>query len=255
MKSLFFLALSFCMLPAWGQAPWTEVRTQVIPAVAPTPGVQQIPLQLVVDETSKWAVNGELEAQVSKTSGIFRRCGIELGRVEIKLVRYSQATIDALNNPNPYRGPSEVILTKGDLSDVRPLMWLFDNRIASTAKAFNRTSIERLSRGSPVDVTPLLHTSVMSGHHRTNTPIPGANPSYNTLAHELAHILGDLDHVDEADNLMSSRTVPNSKSGRLNPDQCKSIQEYCLLNFSNIQSDVSDITSPASINSLKVCVE
>jgi len=52
--------------------------------------------------------------------------------------------------------------------------------------------------------------------------------SYSTLAHELAHLFGDFDHINEMDNLMSNFEKPGSKTGRLNPEQCKMIQEHLL---------------------------
>jgi hypothetical protein len=238
-KALLFSLLFFVSV-ARAQSPWTELRTESVMAPPVTAGIQQISLQLVVDEGSEWARPGELEAQIKKASGIFKKCGVELGKADIKIVRYTPAALTALNNPNPYKGPSELVLMNGDLSKVRPAVFLFGNQIASTAKAFNTTSISRLSMGSPVDVRPLLNTTLLSGHHRTNTPIPGAHDSYSTLAHELAHLFGDLDHVDLPGNLMSSRREPNSKTSGLTNEQCEKIRQHSLVQFSGLNQKDDD---------------
>lgn len=239
-KTIFITLLLLLSFSAMAQSPWTQSREMTIPAPAPTAGVQQINLQLVLDETSEWARPGEIESQITKSSNIFRKCGVELGSVQIRYVRYSQATVTALNNQNPYRGPSELILTQGELSRTRPTVFLFGNQIPETAKAFSDTSIARLSAGAPVDVKPLKYMSVISGGYRTNDSVPGCHASYSNLAHELAHILGDLDHIDEANNLMSSRRAPNSKSANLNPAQCEKIRTVSLTNFSGLKSQEED---------------
>lgn len=239
MKALFVFLIFACTW-AHAQSPWTLVREVSIPAPPATSGVQQIALQIVVDEASEWARPGEIEAQVKKASGIFRQCGVELGRAEIKVVKYSAAAVTALNNQNPYRGPSELVLMGGDLTKVRPAVFLFGNQIASTAKAFTTTSISRLGQGSPVDVKPLLNTTVLSGHHRTNDPIPGAHSSYSTFAHELAHLLGDIDHVDLPGNLMSSRREPGSKTSGLTQAQCEKIRQHSLVQFSGLNQKTDD---------------
>lgn len=240
MKLILFILIALSSSLALGQSPWTQTREETIDSPAPTEGIQQISLQIVVDESSEWARAGEIRSQVTKASGIFRKCGVELGKVQIKYVRYSTATVTALKNPNPYKGPAEMILTQGDLTRVRPAMFLFGKQIDSTAKAFNETSISRLSAGSPVDVKPLRNITLLSGHHRTNDPVPGCHSSYSTFAHELAHLLGDIDHVSEANNLMSSLTAPGSKTGHLSAVQCAKIREYSLLNFSGLKKEEED---------------
>ena len=245
MNRTFLIVFLFSALSAYAQSPWNEVRSETIPAPVPTSGVQQIALQIFIDNSSEWAGTGELQSHLRKASGIFLQCGLEIGRVEVKYVTYSERVINSLNNPNPYRGPPELALMKGDLSAVRPAMFLFGRQIPSSASAFNRTSINRLNAGGTIDVTPLLHTTILSSHHSTNRPVPGANASYSTFAHELAHLLGDLDHVDEGNNLMSSRDGANSKSGRLNPAQCRRIQEYSLANFSEVMAAQEDSPIPS----------
>lgn len=239
MKAL-FVSLLFASFWAHAQSPWTVVREESVMAPAQTEGIQQIPLQIFVDEGSEWAKPGEVAAQIRKASGIFRQCNVELGKTEIKVVKYSAAAVTALNNQNPYRGPSELVLMGGELTKVRPAVFLFGNQIASTAKAFSSTSISRLSMGSPVDVKPLLNTTLLSGHHRTNDPIPGAHSSYSTFAHELAHLLGDIDHVDLPGNLMSSRRAPGSKTSGLTPTQCEKIRQHSLIQFSGLSQKADD---------------
>lgn len=244
MKSilLFFL---FCLSPKiWATPVWSEVRQEVIAAQPSQQDVLQIPLQITVDASSVWAAPGEIQRQVAKASGIFRQCGIELGRVEVHYVSFSPDIVSSLNNPNPYRGPGALGLVTEEMSATRPAMWLFGTQIPSTAQAFTQTSIERLSEGPSVEVAPLLNTTLISGHHHSNAPVPGAHASYSTFAHELAHLLGDLDHVDEMDNLMSSETRPRSKTGRLSAAQCQQMRTYSMTRFIGLGDTLQNLGLP-----------
>lgn len=230
MKFITFLILILAFNLAYAQV-WTVEQEELIKGPTPSPGLQQIPLQLYMDGQSEWAKPGELKAQIDKVSGILRQCGLEIGDVKVKHVTFAASVINTLNNPNPYKGPGELILTQGELEKLRPVVFLFGKDLRKGAWAFSRTSIERLSNGSPVDVKPLLHITLLSGHYRINKEVVGSDESYNNLAHELAHILGDLDHIPESNNLMSSLDKPKSKTGGLNATQCEKIRQYSKTNF------------------------
>ena len=249
---LLFAVLLFSQL-AFGETPWTTSRLQTIPAPTAVNGVQQIPLQLVIDEGSPWAAAGEMQRQIDLTRESLGPCGIDLGQIELRFVRYSDAVVNAITNASPYNPPAELALTEGDQTSTRPLVWLFNRQIPSTAKAYTRSAIDSLSRTSTVSLDPILHTSVITASHMLGDPKLGAAPSYTNLAHELAHILGNLDHVDERNNLMSDDRSANAKTGRLNPEQCAQIREYCLVNFSQVRESARSLETGTFLNAPATC--
>ena len=221
---IFFLFLLLTTM-AFGQDTWKVSRKETIAAPQASPGLQQIPLSIILEEGTLWTT--DLKAQLDKASKIFHQCGIEFGKVEVSYVTLSKPLIESMKNPNPYKGSAELNFMKGEVSETRPLLFLLGKQTPSGAKAFNATSVKKLSSWT-VDASPLLNTTFITEQHHSHKPVPGSVPSYSTLAHELAHLFGDFDHVNEMDNLMSNFEKPGSKTGRLNPDQCKMIQDHLL---------------------------
>jgi hypothetical protein len=229
-KLISFYVLSSFLSSAFAQGePWTRVKEEKIFAPKPTTGIQQITLQIIADAKSPWAKDGELEAQVKKASVIFRQCSVEIGEVNIKYVNFSESIVSALNKPDPYKPPQELLLTKGDMTSARPAMFLFGTQIPQSARAYNASTISRMSTSHPVEVLkPLLNVTILSGQHSSNAAVPNAGPGYSTFAHELGHILGDLPHVETRGNLMTAEGI---KGGKLNAEQCKKIQNFYLVSF------------------------
>lgn len=223
MQIIFLILILTTM--AFGQDTWTVSRQEIIAAPQATPGRQQIPLSIILEEGTIWT--SELKAHLDKANKIFHQCGIEFGAVEVSYVKLAKPLIESMKKPDPYKGPAELNFMKGEVSATRPLIFLLGKQTPSGAKAFNATSVKKLSSWK-VDASPLLNTTFITEQHHSHGKVPGSLPSYNTLAHELAHLFGDFDHINEMDNLMSNFEKPGSKSGRLNPHQCKQIQSHLL---------------------------
>lgn len=221
-----YLLLFLSLLSFAHATPWVVLYSGKFEIQTTTETSRIVPLHLVIESTSGWDNLNIIELQVRKASGILSQCGLEIGDVSYEVVMLAPYVHEAFKNPNPYKGPSEMILVNGITSPVRPLAFLFKRSTVNTASAFNQKSITALSTGSTYDPRGLLNTSTISDNHILNSTKPDYLSSYNTLAHELVHIFGDVGHVAEKDNLMSSLETPGSKSGRLNATQCQQIQAF-----------------------------
>lgn len=221
----------------------TVSREEKFPAAKQTKGIFQVPIQVIVDEKTSWAKVGEIKAQVDKASKIFKQCNIEIGEVTVRYMNVSPKINEVLSDsPSPYKAPQELMLAKQDITTTRPAVFLLSKSVINTAKAFTRHAVTQLSRSTTADLSPMLHLSIISDNHRTNEVSGHVVNSYSNFAHELAHILGNLEHTEENDNLMANS--PKIISGRLNAEQCKQISDYTLSNFSSLKSTEPDCDSP-----------
>jgi hypothetical protein len=223
---LFILSLAHAQV-----APnWQVVGDRLISAPAQEAGIRQLPLDLLIEQGSKWSNPATLKTQLDKTSKILRQCGVVLGEVRIQTVVWTPWVLDQIRNASPYKGPNNLILMR-DLETpvVRTLGFLYGLKsIASTASAYNRTSVARLSSAT-VDATPLVETFHITEHHLDYRTVPGANATYDTFAHELVHLMGDVGHIEVYGNLMSALDGRNSKTGSLTAEQCELVNEYPLI--------------------------
>lgn len=206
-------------------SPWTVIRTEVISPEVSTESLLEFPLHLVVEEGSGWNEAGVIPGILRKNSQIFRACGLKVGEASLEVVRLSPEALHALKNPNPYKGPGELVLVPGITTEVRPLVFLMKRSTVNTASAFNLDSVTRLSTPT-VDARGLLNTSVISDNHIRPPTTTDYVSSYDTFAHELAHIFGNMGHIPTQGNLMSSLEGRGAKSGGLTTDQCDQILKF-----------------------------
>jgi len=218
------------LVHAQDPANWQVVSERVIEAPAREAGIRQLPLDLLIEAGSKWNNPATLKAQLEKTSKILRQCGVVIGEVQIQSVTWAPATLQQIANASPYKGPKELVLMKDIQTPVlKTLGFLYGLRsVPSTASAFNRTSVRRLSSAT-VDATPLCETFHITEHHMDYRAVPGANATYDTFAHELVHLMGDVGHIEVYGNLMSAMDGRNSKTGSLTAEQCELINQYPLI--------------------------
>jgi len=223
---LFVLGLAHAQTPA----NWQVVGERVIEAPAREAGIRQLPLDLLIESGSKWSNPTALKTQLDKTSKIIRQCGVVIGEVQVQTVTWSPLALQAIANASPYKGPKELILmTDVQTPVLKTLGFLYGLRsVPSTASAFNRTSIRRLSSAT-VDASPLCETFHITEHHMDYRAVPGANATYDTFAHELVHLMGDVGHIEVYGNLMSAMDGRNSKTGSLTAEQCALINQYPLI--------------------------
>lgn len=226
------LLLAIIFLPS---APAGELFRQVRPTRTLTPRrlnapvSRVVPMALVVEAGSRWDNDVVLQRHLDKSAGIFARCGVELGEVEISTVALTAAAEAALRVSDPYAGATELALMSDvDLPTRRPLGFLTGvRRHYSTASAFNVSSVRSLSTPTR-DHSPLLNTFHITANFENDATTPGATAAYSTFAHELTHILGNLPHVAIPRNLMTNVDGRGTHTGDLNAEQCAAILSHQL---------------------------
>jgi hypothetical protein len=203
---------------------WRVTGTSSIPTPDAEPTVRRIPIQLFVEASSPWSDGNALVHTIIKTSRIFQQCGLALGEVSVTMIELTPAGIEALNDQNPYKGPNIRGFAQAVKDLPRPLGFLFNQQSGpfDMAKAYTRRATDVFVRSHGDVMLPLLDTFYVSSRWIDNRFVPNGTEKYNTFAHEVAHLLGNIDHNEENDNLMSNRR----KGGRLNSSQCASMQRY-----------------------------
>lgn len=227
---LFCSLLALAAPAAAGEAAKFEVvarrvvsSTQYVPY---TPAARvSVPLSLIVESGSDWTKPVVLEETLGKASRIFARCGLTLADAEVLEVRWSQQALQELADPNPYFGPSQLhVMDEPLLPKRRPLAFLFSNSVPATAKAFNLDSVAAYQHAGHPEVAKLLNTTWLTTRWQEGGQDSSAlAPSFSVLAHELAHLFGNLEHVPWSPNLMSSAETPGAQSGDLADGQCSEI--------------------------------
>lgn len=186
-------------------------------------------LALAAEQYSRWSDSATMLTTLEKVQKIIAACDIGISEVEYLVVTFSDDVLEPIRKPNPYKGPGELAMAQmNNLPRIRPLGFLFKDSVPSTAKAYTRTSIDRLSSGT-IDPRALLNTFFITHDWVDNSRVPGGTPSFDTTAHELAHLLGNIGHIALAPNLMSSLDGVGTKSGDLSQEQCAAMNTFPYL--------------------------
>lgn len=222
---LLLLALA---LPCAAEEPLFETLVQrvILPASfvpVSSPQSKTPPMTLLVEQGSGFETPGRLERMLGKASAIFAPCGVALGAVDVRVVRWSAEALRLLNLENPYAGPSGLrVIADPGMPTQRPLGFLFGARsIPSTASAYTVSS--GVTFGRFPNMPKLVNTWWLTMDQESRPPRFDQAPSYSITAHELAHLFGNLGHVDFAPNLMSNAETREAKSGDLDAAQCAAI--------------------------------
>ncbi len=210
----------------------TIAPAEFLPAGAPAS--LTVPLTVLAESGSQWAAPAALEKALGKAAAVFARCGVALGAARALEVAWSPGALESLNLQDPYAGPSQLSVIDEPLIPARrPAVFLFGTSVPATAAAYSLSSVAQLAQIAP-EARKLLNTVWITEdwHGRSWDPdFAGGDiaPSFSVLAHELAHLLGDLPHTPEAPNLMSEASGPGAKSGDLSPAQCAEVRRLCGL--------------------------
>lgn len=196
------------------------------------PAAAVVPLSVVAEAGSAWTDPGRLEAVLGKASAAFAPCGLSLGRAEVLQVAWTPAALAELASQNPYFGPAQLhVIDEPQLPALRPAAFLFGPSIPATASAYNLKSVGVFAQTGKPEVRKLLNTVwVTSNWHSGKAwdpDYPGGDigAGFSVLAHELAHLFGNLPHIPEAPNLMTDADGPGAKSADLNAQQCAEIRK------------------------------
>ena len=130
---------------------------------------------------------------------------------------------------DPYAGLAQIkVVEEGIPRDGYTGFLLQKIKPYGSAFAMNLRSVEHSERfPSMPSFRPLLNTFWISDNNIIHTSTPNADDTYSTFAHEIAHLIGNLGHVEDNQipNLMSSSDTVG-KSYYLNSDQCQAINDF-----------------------------
>ena len=223
---LFALLLSATSSFAQDIVPWKQTSQVMIPALEQS-NLRPIDLQLVVEKGSRWDNAKTLESTLRKASGIISKCGVVIGEVDVRTVEFDPRITKVFYPTSAYK-VDMIPLMKGELSQVRPLGFLFGKSAPATiAKAYNLGMIKRYDNSPGFEsYRPVLNTFYISENWVDNAKVLGKKAaSYNTFAHELVHLIGDLLHTKDTPNLMTE-AENGVQSGDLNAEQCAAITKW-----------------------------
>ncbi len=203
-----------------------------------TPLKRSMDLFLGVQVGSPWMEDDRFSPLLSAEllSGIqtLNQCGLGFNQIHVLYLNYNATGLKILAgfaSASPYEPPFEFGLYKDLPSAARPIV-VFNKR--GTAKSYNATSIAAFSsifgdEIAKVEDMAFVPSDTASGY---NTRM-FAQSSYSLLAHEMAHFLGNLAHVQlKTPNLMNANAAATLRqsgklmSSDLNDEQCKAILNY-----------------------------
>jgi hypothetical protein len=226
-KSLFLLALAVCPL-AFGASPyeagtkenWLQSRFPVLSYEALPPGPSEkpttytFPLSLVFVKNSQWTREAIL-AHLEKTKKIFQQCDLSPSPVALITVDPPLGYSDALGS---HKAEIAAILPP----QIRPV--LFFMNVNGTSESY----ADDFTPDSPMRA--LTYTAWMSEDVNSPSYLQQRDASYDPMAHELAHMIGNSGHVPGR-NLLAGD--PAEVNGDLVKAQCAEMQKSVLVKKSN----------------------
>ncbi len=191
-----------------------------------------------VDAGSSWSPGGQITAQVvtelTKTVGILALCGFGFGNVNVLYFNYTaagRAKVAGYASSSPYDPPFEFALYQELPARLRPMIIL--NQVGY-AEAFNANAVSRMVSiyGNQLinisNLSFLPYDTAVDYNARLYT-----QASFSLMAHEIAHVVGNLEHVRlSAPNLMNDgvgttlQDAGHAMSGALNNSQCTALLKY-----------------------------
>ncbi len=213
-----------------------EVKAFAVTNALPTR--RNIDLYLGIELGSPW-LSGDapvdaLSSEIPKAIQIFNKCALGFSHVYFLYLAYNHAGLNQLSqfaSSSPYDPPFEFPLYQDMPSGLRPMVILNQR---GYAESFNRDAVQNL--------TPIYNVPISRIQDLSFVPSDTAfgyneqlmtQPSFSLMAHEMAHVIGNLEHIQVATpNLMNvyqsgtAEETGNAMSGDLNMDQCKAILNY-----------------------------
>lgn len=220
----FLLSFAFSLSLSASASSWKVVGQVTLPPGELQEGMKTFPLHLVIESKTKWDNPVVLKTLLASIQKTFKVCHRALGEVSMTTVELSQELIDVMVKENPYKAPGSYELAKNIDASTTVTGFLLASTSApfDMAKAYTKKSVEFFVKTHGEDMNRLRNTFYISSRWVDNKYAPKAKADYSTLAHEVAHILGNLDHIDGKDNLMGV----DPRSSKLNPEQCAAIQNW-----------------------------
>lgn len=179
----------------------------------------EFPLSVVVVEGSGWSMEEAVE-RVKGAARVLSQCKVAIGPARVKLVR-TFAYLRKLSSPFDWQ---TIRLAKALGASDRPVVFFIDAVRGGVSSAF----AARFSVMQGLALDPALKDSIWMTRNVKDTEQTRSFASYyfpqhDVLAHEIAHVLGDLGHIHPTErNLMhhSGGYLDNT----LTYEQCRAIR-------------------------------
>jgi len=214
-----------------------EFSSLEIPAADPQIG---IPITHVLDATivmfrnSGWT-RSQIEAHLKRTNEIYAQCGIRLGDIKLVETEAYQGKID-INDRWNYEGDDLKIASATPLEN-RPVIYLM-RRIMQVEGGYTNFEHFGFSERNPkvantIWLASIINTEDYYYYHTSDDTgrnyLLRRDPSYNVVAHELAHLLADMGH----ETTITEKNLLNGSASEVNdhllPRQCEKFKANPLM--------------------------
>lgn len=216
----------------------SKVRSFKVNNVSPLK--RTIELYVAVQVGSPWLSGDQfsslLSAEMPKALQVFSQCGFGFDQVHVLYLNYNAAGLKRLvgyESSDPYDPPFEFGLLQDLPQVVRPVVVLNKQ---GYAESFNAESVQRYAESFDAPISKIQDMSfVPSDTAVSYNKKMLTQDSYSLFAHEMGHVLGNLQHVKfPTPNLMSAAAGSTpQQSGKLmnsdlTADQCRAILNYSV---------------------------
>lgn len=214
----------------------SQVRSFVVSSSSPSQ--KTLALYLGAEAGSPW-LNGEdfsplLSLELPKALAVFSQCGLGFSRVHLVVLRFNPAGLSRLADfaaSSPYDPPFEFGLLQDLPAAARPMVVLLRQ---GYAESFNADSIRNLTAYYGASITKIGGLSFVPSDTDIGYDARVFAPSsYSLFAHEMAHVLGNLEHVTlPVPNIMNAgdgntlRAAGRMMSTDMTPQQCAAVLSY-----------------------------
>ena len=199
-----------------------------------------IPVTHVLDATivmfrnSGWTRN-QIETHLKRTNEIYAQCGIRLGDIKFVESDAYQGKID-INERWNYEGDDLKIAAATPVEN-RPVIYLV-RKIMQTEGGYTNFEHFQYSENNPKVANTIWLASIINTedyYYYETGDDSGRNyrlrrdPSYNVVAHELAHLLADMGHETSLTEKNLLNGAPSEVNDHLLPRQCEKFKSNPMM--------------------------
>lgn len=210
-----------------------ERRIILSPVDARASTFGRIDAQVLVFEDSDWTLE-QVKAEFETASAILNQCQLRIGTLSVRV----DARPGVISVDGPYgKLTKEIARGLERRNDQLSIIFLYDTgsyrnevtgRLEQTyAFAHNPYWAKEIRRET--EIPEFGNTIFIGAGARARTAYEGLDPSFNTVAHEIGHVLGDMGHVMDSPlpNLMSGRI--SLRNGTVLPENCEKFRRSKLV--------------------------
>lgn len=183
-----------------------------------------VPLTVIHLKNSKWE-KSEVEKRIRRTETIFAQCEWTFSPIVIISLNHEQGStvdVETYEWDNDYSFFSLRGFTDDDPLLQKPAMFLLDSERADRYQggvSFRRGLIPEGSPDEKILNFSLLFGSFAFEPQRSSGDLYRVG-KYEVMAHELAHLLFDVGHLETPNNLLTNIAYSNTRTNFISKEQC-----------------------------------